>query len=196
MPLHTLLIIFVFVLFTLFEDHLPPVHLCHATTTTTTAASMVCVGDLKTLFGALRHSEVQVDSFIFKLFSTFTALIMLVALVIATTGLFNDEHLYCDSARIGKKIDTALVSAHCHMHGTYRNVPWFYVHNDDEAIGYRMRPQSDHGHGGFFELYPGISVLPEFGNSSHPLNEKIPIVYTYFNWLFMIFFLIVSPGVF
>lgn len=138
------------------------------------------------------------ESTIFRLNAHLTAVSMIIALFVATTAVFVTRPIYCDGMPGIPSLNyKELVEAHCYLHGTYRYVSWHYVRNGPDAVDYQMSksklPTSVRG-----DLYPGIRVPPNLfkdnNTDSSDLNSKdVYLRYTYFNWLFVTFFLMVSP---
>lgn len=146
---------------------------------------------VKLLFGAAHSNRVCVESTIFRLNSHLTAVSMLVALFVTTTTVFVTKPIYCDGNRDLSGI-LEMINAHCYLHGTYRYVFWYFLRNDPEAIAYRIK----NSNASFQYLYPGIHPYPGIvrANFTEQNSELVLLRYTYFNWLFVAFFLIVSSS--
>lgn len=147
------------------------------------------ISNVKLLFGAVHSNRVYVESVIFRLNSHLTSVGMLVALFVATTAVFVSKPILCDGDRNKPQIDMELINTHCHLHGTYRYVDFFYLEHGPGAIGYQVLNQTV-----LPQLYPGILPYPGifYSNVTRGHFETVLLNYTYFNWLFVTFFLMVS----
>lgn len=148
------------------------------------------IDELRALTSVIKCHRVNIDSWIFRLHCRLTTICLIVALVIVCTTQFVSRPIFCDMPR--GKVNTELLDAHCYMHSTYRIVKWYYLEDSAEA----MAARANHSNDGVLEPYAGVrpqypGQFMEADGQNNAFTRTYRIDYTYFNWIWVIYFLMV-----